>query len=125
MSCASAMFGLCLLAINMKSIGKFGKLRPLIFVAFAAWGLVPIIHSIFYAHDTLAKQFIACCILDQAMNGIGALFYISKIPDRRLSFVARRWAFTSHTIFHVIVLVGMIVFHQGARNAFAFDAYAS
>lgn len=106
-SLAGALVILTLLAPSLSS-PRFRSLRASIFLAMGLSGLVPAAHAI-VLHWAHSQIFLALAyeILMGLLYGVGAAFYVSRVPERWRPGVFDL-AGHSHQIFHVFVVGGAL-----------------
>lgn len=102
----SSLTILCVILFLVPSLSTeyYRNLRIAIFVAFAASGIIPIVHlylqygiSDYYLNLGLGRIYLV-----YAIYGIGAIFYTTRIPER-WSPIKFDIFFHSHQIWHVFV----------------------
>lgn len=110
-------FTIATLLSPMLSSGKFRSYRTLLFVAMGLFGLVPAIHAVIVKWNEPQRNITIAYELAMALSYlIGAVFYVSRIPERWRP----GWfdlAGSSHQIFHVFVVMGALA-HYGAALVF-------
>jgi len=97
----------------------FHKFRPMIYAVLGTWGIVPIVHAAmsFWQYSAV-RVAVRYCVLQLSVCAAGAIFYATKWPERRRSRQGRADVAdycSSHTIFHVAVLFGLLAFHFGNK----------
>lgn len=121
-SVAAGVSLMCLVTCLMPifQTNAFHALRPLVFALLGAWGIVPVVHAaILYWSVCAVRAAVILSVTQLTLHGIGAVFYGTQFPERmrRSGMVpgAYRHAdyFSSHFIFHVLIFLGLVAFHEG------------
>ncbi|KAF2689044.1 HlyIII-domain-containing protein [Lentithecium fluviatile CBS 122367] len=93
--------------------------RAMLFGAFISSGYVPIVHNyLFYGVAGLRYFPLTAALIMNTLDFLGAAFYVSRFPENHFPETFDIWG-SSHQIFHVLVMVGQIVFLSGLRRVAA------
>ena len=112
----------CLLPVFQTN--SFHTRRPMVFGVLGVWGIMPIAHAaILYWRVYAVRAAVILSATQLTIHSVGAVFYGTQFPERMIaappggSYRVYRHAdyFTSHFIFHVLIFMGMVAFHEGNR----------
>ena len=112
---AAGLSSLCLVVclLPVFQTNAFHASRPMVFAVLGIWGVAPVVHAAVLFWDVCAvRTAVFLCAAQLVLHTIGAVFYATQFPER----VTRRADYySSHFIFHVLVFVGLVAFHEGTR----------
>ncbi|KAF2243164.1 HlyIII-domain-containing protein [Trematosphaeria pertusa] len=93
--------------------------RAMLFAAFVGSGYVPIVHS-YLSHGLVGLRYfpVTAALIMNALDFLGAIFYVTRFPERHFPETFDIWG-SSHQIFHVLVMLGQIVYLRGLRSVVA------
>ena len=90
---------------------SYHVIRVLTFAGNGIWGLIGLVHILIkFWEDTFIVKNILLALSSVTMHGIGATFYAMKFPERYSNREIYQYM-SSHTIFHIFVVIGLVMFN--------------
>jgi len=95
----------------------YAPYRPVIFGIQGFFSFVPMFHTLALYHDcSLVRKAVALVFTNHILHMFGSFLYATKFPERWLPHTITDHMFSSHTIFHITVVAGLISFQEGLRS---------
>lgn len=97
---------------------EYFKIKSYLLVLFVVASFIPKLHILFFLDESIGMTKDAhetCFYLGAIVIGFGFYIFTTKLPEKR--FPGKfDFAFHSHQIWHVLVIIGMLFFNQGVYD---------